>query len=255
MSRRIAYWVATKKHPSFENDFHWDNVDEVIDKTFLMDKIPSPTDYVLQHKPNFITYGSFFGTSDDVDQQMVKSLALTGPLPSEKHGLCSLKATVFNVVNQSIGRIGKIVAQVQPQSKLSVEATAKIEESHVLLAAANQAIEDATIPEPKQASDVPMSTISMMPFNDGISPISSSLWLGRFSAQAGEKDPSKRLWGALRFLKGKDQARLFPGMDHRNWIENQTRMVSNQVPDLLNPQHSSKSVFDWLIYDLMSHQD
>lgn len=101
--------------------------------------------------------------------------------------------------------------------------------------------------------------VSLMMYNDGISPISSSLWLGRYISQESLESgkPSKtlspgRLWDALRSLKGKDNVRLFAGLDHRNWMDGNTRTGKGELQDLLNPDEAPRSVFEWIIYDLMS---
>jgi triacylglycerol esterase/lipase EstA (alpha/beta hydrolase family) len=94
--------------------------------------------------------------------------------------------------------------------------------------------------------------VSMMMFNDGISPISSTLWLGRYTYNNGVSVPVDRLWNALKSLKGSRQARLFAGLDHRNWMDGMTRTGEEQVQDLLNPDEPPRTVFEWILHDLMS---
>ena len=103
---------------------------------------------------------------------------------------------------------------------------------------------------PKAKSVAP---VSMMMFNDGISPISSSLWLGRYTQSTnGSSIPVDRLWSALKSLKGSRQARLFAGLDHRNWMDGTTRTGQELIQDLLNPDEPPRTVFDWIVYDLMT---
>jgi len=94
---------------------------------------------------------------------------------------------------------------------------------------------------------------SLTAYNDGISPISSSLWLGRFMPNFSTlKHPVSKLWAALKSLKGTGQARLFAGIDHRNWMDGETRTETPAVRDLLNPDENPRTVFDWILFDLMS---
>ncbi len=92
----------------------------------------------------------------------------------------------------------------------------------------------------------------LMIYNDGVTPISSSLWLGRFTNGETAEIRQKILWQAIKGLKNTDQARLFAGMDHQNWMLGTTRTSSNNVADLLNPDDPARPVFDWFIHDLLS---
>lgn len=96
--------------------------------------------------------------------------------------------------------------------------------------------------------------VSMMMFNDGISPISSTLWLGRYMPQNsnGASVSVEKLWATLKKLKGNDNTRLFAGVDHRNWMDGTTRTGDKNIQDLLNPDEPPRTIFAWLVYDLMS---
>lgn len=96
-------------------------------------------------------------------------------------------------------------------------------------------------------------TVSMMMYNDGISPISSTLWLGRYTPSnlIGTSQPVDKLWDTLKTLRGNRNTRLFAGIDHRNWMDGDTRTRSNVVQDLLNPDQKPRTVFEWIIEDLM----
>jgi pimeloyl-ACP methyl ester carboxylesterase len=95
----------------------------------------------------------------------------------------------------------------------------------------------------------PSKTTPLMAYNDGISPISSTLWMGRFV-----KDKTtvslKHLWQALLGLRGTGVARLFPALDHRDWLDGDTRCKTLLVQDLLNPDQPPKPVFEWFLADL-----
>jgi triacylglycerol esterase/lipase EstA (alpha/beta hydrolase family) len=100
---------------------------------------------------------------------------------------------------------------------------------------------------------LPLQPVSMMMFNDGISPISSTLWLGRYmNSGTGVGLSVDGLWDTLRSLKGNRNTRLFAGLDHRNWMDGTTRTGEGMVQDLLNPDEPPRTVFEWILYDLMS---
>jgi len=104
-----------------------------------------------------------------------------------------------------------------------------------------------------ETTDGDNNALSPTAFNDGISPISSSLWLGRYTPRFSMiKDPVAKLWAALKSLKGGSQARLFAGVDHRDWMEGETRTKSDSVQDLLHPDEKARSVFAWILLDLQS---
>lgn len=95
--------------------------------------------------------------------------------------------------------------------------------------------------------------VSLMMFNDGISPITSTLWLGRYTGQKnGSVLTMANLWDVLRALKGNPNTRLFAGLDHRNWMDGKTRTGDDTLRDLLNPDEPPRTVFEWILYDLMS---
>ncbi len=120
-----------------------------------------------------------------------------------------------------------------------------------------QMLEQQNVPLPgvlENKSTVRVSEpISMMMYNDGISPISSTLWLGRYTNTAfGVSQPVDKLWATLKSLRGNSNTRLFAGLDHRNWMDGETRTGETSLQDLLNPDEPAKTVFEWILYDLMS---
>ncbi|WP_373532167.1 esterase/lipase family protein [Vampirovibrio sp.] len=105
----------------------------------------------------------------------------------------------------------------------------------------------------QQQAPASVPVVSMMMFNDGISPISSTLWLGRYMPVSnGAAVSVEKLWDTLRKLKGNHNTRLFAGMDHRNWMDGTTRTGESEIQDLLNPDEPPRTIFAWIVYDLMS---
>ncbi|MBY0403027.1 MAG: hypothetical protein K2X66_03955, partial [Cyanobacteria bacterium] len=121
--------------------------------------------------------------------------------------------------------------------------------------------EDASPVSNSPSKDMP----PMMAYNDGISPISSTLWLGRElkSKTVSQNDSSQPiksnisqnmeslLWDALLRLKQNHQARVFSGLDHRDWTDNSTRTETLKIKDLLQPELPEQTAFEWILLDLM----
>jgi hypothetical protein len=53
-------------------------------------------------------------------------------------------------------------------------------------------------------------------------------------------------------LRGQGQARLFEGLDHRDWLDDKTRYQKSdsKLADWLHPEEPSRSIYEWLLYDL-----
>lgn len=137
---------------------------------------------------------------------------------------------------------GAVMLELAPMTKKPSE---QLAQSNALMATA-----DLSIIQEKPLATTP---VSMMMFNDGISPISSTLWLGRYMPVSnGAAVSVEKLWDALRKLKGNQNTRLFAGMDHRNWMDGTTRTGESEIRDLLNPDEPPRTIFAWIVYDLMS---
>lgn len=141
-----------------------------------------------------------------------------------------------------------VLKQTYPSVMQEVEKSTKPAEE---LSKANALMATGDLRSVTEKPNTPLP-VSMMMFNDGISPISSTLWLGRYIPNAdGSALSVDRLWDALKELKGNDNTRLFAGIDHRNWMDGTTRTGQSNVHDLLNPDEPSRGIFAWMIHDLM----
>ena len=278
-----AYDITGRRYPTFKEDFHWDNFDGAIeaDRYEKNHGKQSVHDFALDDKKEFITYGSYFGVSNG-DKIMPEVLDLKAPLPKEEPKFNLFKKNIlFTLVRSNIARL-----PIAPFAKAKKEEVALQEinlDTQGIAAGAASGIDagiathmqagfatlalaedkqpakiamavNASQPELSTETDAQMAaeTSSMMAYNDGISPISSSLWLGRFTPKFSHvANPVKRLWLSLESLKGNRNTRLFAGLDHRNWMDGTTRTNSNELKDLLNPDQKSKTVFEWIIDDLM----
>lgn len=276
MGQKIAYKITGYKYPSFRQDFHWDNFDGAIPMADYI-KYNGPmqhTTYTLAKKSHFVTYGSYFGMEVD-PAIMQKELGIHAPQPKERHLLTNIcrRNVWFSLVRNNIGKLplANLISKVASPPINAIEAGLKAAipkkpeptTSQTLMLNADPATVAASLPEVKISSTTiqtesngktsTVEAVSMMMFNDGISPISSSLWLGRYTQNSnGSSIPVEHLWSTLKSLKGSGQARLFAGLDHRNWMDGNTRTGQELIQDLLNPDEPPRTVFDWIIYDLMS---
>lgn len=298
MTQRLAYKITGKLYPSFKEDFHWDNFDGAIPmKQYVRNNGPMmQQEYALARKPNFITYGSYFGV--DVDASYIKEkLELTVDPPRERLMFSNLfkKNFLFSMVRNNIGKLplasgheiasaskskepprkadllektgdsndgGGIPLAVPPAMAMPLVtegADGSLEFSGqptMLRASVSAPPEPTSIQSMMPRAELKQAkrpTVSMMMYNDGISPISSTLWLGRYTPNLiGASQPVEKLWDTLKSLKGNRNTRLFAGIDHRNWMDGETRTGSDVVQDLLNPDQKPRTVFEWIIDDLMS---
>jgi hypothetical protein len=94
---------------------------------------------------------------------------------------------------------------------------------------------------------------SLMWFNDGVSPISSQLWLGRYLQTEQKPISQETEWQALKSLQSTKNARLFEGLDHRDWLKGTTRYKNpdGKLLDWLHPDQAPQDVFTWILKDLM----
>ncbi len=267
MSQKLAYGITKKLYPSFKEDFHWDNFDGALPAEQLAQSATaiSSKDYALANKKRFVTYGSYFGLEVD-PALMSEKLDNAAHTPKEKVMVGNLfrRNVLFSVVRHTIAKLPLATGRPTPGSETTKADAPLINQtvaSNAMVAIADNSGKPTTltpaINAPGASSGTPYAQtpprISMMMFNDGISPISSTLWLGRYiSTQQGAAISTDKLWETLKKLKGNSNTRLFAGMDHRNWMDGTTRTGQDQIQDLLNPNEPPRTIFGWIIYDLMS---
>src|SRR6202041_3270291 len=94
--------------------------------------------------------------------------------------------------------------------------------------------------------------MALMAYNDGISPISSTLWLEPAPVPA-QNGMGVALLNQLKSSHDLPRARLFQGLDHLDWMDGtaRVRVDGNRLTDLLHPNEPPRSVFEWLVSDLM----
>ncbi len=230
LTQGISRVFAQKKHPSFEKDFRWEEMESA------HVKIPHQK-FALKNHPNFIAYGSYFGVTESYHQELFDSLEVEREAPKKLSHFKNMfnRHAVFRLVQQNLTAIPIKIKQ-KIALKLFKQQVSQEENPMLMLSLAEEQINT--------------EKSAMLIYNDGISPISSSLWLGRYTS---ENDSYKhQVWSALKSLKGKQKARLFHSIDHANWMEGDNLSRKSKLPDLLNPEESPKTIFEWFIFDLTS---
>lgn len=288
LTNKLSYWIARKRYPSFEADFHWDNFDSAIsaDEYKKCNGRGEVKGYVTAYSDKLITYGSYFGVDVDPKHQLPQALGVDETLPKEKPHFRNpfSRHFIFSLIRNNISAMPlayhpfkkrgpkptpieadkseQIVRQIPGAEPVLTERTIGNEPADIIASAQIASYDgvaftavDGMADDIKTAnlSQLDKELLPLMVYNDGISPISSTLWLGRFTPEYKQvKNPAMRMLNALKNLKGKAGARLFTGLDHRDWMDGSTRINSPKIKDLLHPTEPAKTAFEWFIYDLMS---
>lgn len=279
----FAYRLAEKRHPSFRTDFEWDFYPDRI--RALADLKASPElantpalqsenpDYLLEDKKRFITYASYFKADDEEQKVLAEELDYNKPMPKHKKRVLNLfrKNVMFSFIGNTMGKLAVLPKKIKQKTvdpivgrfdnaageEDTLSATIKTTEEAQEENAQEEAYNALSVldDEDMQALAEHAFDYGLMAYNDGISPISSSLWLGRFTEDLNAiNDTSERVWEALKSLRGTGRARLFYGLDHSNWMDGRTRLRSSEIADLLNPDEPNRTMYDWLVYDLMKEE-
>jgi pimeloyl-ACP methyl ester carboxylesterase len=252
MTNRVFYRIARKQFPSFEEDFRWDNFDGALLVEENMEakapNLPAAQDVPVLNK-KLITYGSYFGVGIDPKKQLTQTLEVEHPLPKERHRFRNPFSVhfFFLMVRNNLSKM-----------PLAYGTQAKIQEPNT-----THAVRFGTNPDHLEGRvqmevrlpemDAPEADrIPLMAYNDGISPIASSLWLGRHAENLVQAPHAgEALWETLQSLKGTEKARLFSGLNHRDWMDGSTRLSTQHLRDLLNPDEAPKTAFEWFVFDLI----
>ncbi len=241
LTHKLSYAIVEMKHPSFREDFHWQELDDTGSQP--------QKQYALESHHNFIAYGSYFGVNNRQHEQLFRELEIRQSAPDEDRKLRNFfnKHLVFDLVQNALTRIAEVNMKLALKARQMLPIPGTSDENTDATAIAGGA---ANIENSAQ----PLGMITpLLLYNDGISPISSSLWLGRYTSRFTMlPDTGDRDWAALRSLKGKHKARLFHSMDHANWMDGRNRSSEARLHDLLNPQEPPKTVFEWYMHDLTS---
>jgi len=209
---RFVYRTARKMFPTFAHDYGWDNFDGVLPPADAGSESISVS--VRPASPQWMTYGSFFSTNPDAQIWLARQMGLPA---------------AFLEAPKPLRR---------PHGLLN---------KHRLMIHAQEAMAGLTLSGTGKSRN--NSGFSAMVFNDGVGPVASALWL-KTDAPLSE---------ALKAL-GSNPAgvRMFAGLDHADWVEGtfryktkESQAGSPQVRDWLHPDEPPRTVFGWVLHDLM----
>lgn len=241
---KMAYSVTENKFPYFQSDFCWDNFDDALPSALLVEQegmCPHrhPDNGMTRLKQarikavsdKFITYSSFFGKDEDIPQDLLTSVLR----PDQAH-LLKFPEDIDS------GKFSK----------------------HAMMEKARKYMTEIPLSDKYQANSLMKSLFEL---NDGVSPVVSHLWLGRFVADVSSEREHKRqpviegrMINAFKELPNKAQVRLFQNLDHRDWMEGSSRLYpkagqdgnpSVRIADIFHPESGKKTVFEWLLVDIL----
>jgi hypothetical protein len=135
-----------------------------------------------------------------------------------------------------------------PYTLLTMKVPAHLAMEHPVLRMLNHEI-SRVIPAPDGPR--PANWPHMYGLNDGICPVNSALFL---PAQACKEYPlcSESELSKIKDLIDVKQARVFRNIDHLTFVDGYSpRIGSHLLRDELNPDDGSRTIFDWILSDLM----
>jgi hypothetical protein len=218
--RLLAYRLYFARHKNLLLDYAWDDVDK---------QMPPPKH---DSTANIGSAGSSSGEAADdrrVDQKFIvyAGYVHNSYIPA-RHGsvrmfLASPLAFLWTTLPAHFGR------------------------EHQALRFLNALIAGSVPRDPVDGSDV------IYPFNDGISPISSSLLLRKdFCSRTVFRD--EKSFKDIRAFSEAKRARLFENTDHLTFIENrQKHGRTGNVADVISAAEKPRPMFAWILKDLLSN--
>jgi hypothetical protein len=88
--------------------------------------------------------------------------------------------------------------------------------------------------------------------NDGVTPVISALFLPNDFCRT-HSLPDEASLSQLRGATDVGRARVFRNIDHVTFIDGKHPwFTSNQLPDQLHPEEGKRTIFDWMLSDLMT---
>lgn len=210
---RISYWIFGFLFPHYKEDLCWDNFDGLM-----------PEQYLKRHhcEPRVSTH-----SAEEEVQKYVVYAGFFGETAKERQVLRDLLGVPRNV---------EVKKFTPPMSRHLITYMIRPDLAYIPL-----------------NTDKTGSPHSLMWYNDGVSPIASQLWLGRFLQNVPRPISPETELQTLRALKSIQDVRLFEGLDHGDWLKGTTRYrnADRKLLDWLHPEQPPKDVFTWMLVDLM----
>jgi len=211
---RISYWIFGRLFPHYKEDLCWDNFDGLM-----------PDEYLKRHvcQPRVSIH-----PSEEEVQKYILYAGFFGETPKERELLRNLLGVPPTVAAKKF---------TPPLSRHLITYLIRPDLAYI----------------PLRINSQKSSAKLLMWYNDGVSPIASQLWLGRYLEKVPRPIPPEGEWQTLGALKDNPNVRLFEGLDHGDWLKGTTRYrnVDGKLLDWLHPEQPPKEVFSWILADLV----
>jgi len=235
VDRSLAFHFYFKLNPSLLADLNWDNCDRFMPEAgTFRSRLPLGPGGNLQISTNANARTLELNRSSKIDKS--KFIAYAGYMlnPYMKPGLSRhFEATVL-----------------YPYSLITTKLPAHIAREHPVLDMLNREIA-RIIPDDQQSAAA--SSRFVYALNDGITPVNSAVFLPSddcSAAIAREQDLDR-----LKPNIDVRLARVFRNIDHLTFIDGyRPRHASPMIKDQLNPADGPRTMFDWILSDLMQSQ-
>lgn len=211
---RISYWLFGRMFPNYKDDLCWDNFNGQMPEDLVKKHTCQARQSVHTPQEEMQKYVTYAGFFGETEEKRHLLGDFLG-IPRERAGKKSTSPWTLHLISYLI----------RPDI--------------------------AYVPLKSDAGD--KSKSSLMWYNDGVSPITSQLWLGLYLQTAQQPIPREEEWQALRSLQGSENARLFEGLDHGDWLKGTSRYRNpdGKLLDWLHPDQPARDVNAWILLDLM----
>ena len=233
----LDYLLYFSRHKSLQQNLKWDNFDELIpdigkfkrglilgpEGTLTPEDNANPQLALVNkskriNKGKFVTYGGY----------LVNSYLMFGMRKI-------LERTLLAPVNYVMVKLPVQIGREHPALKLM-----NVEMSNLVI----------NPNAPAEGRPSPHAYV----LNDGITPISSALYL---PLEAMRKSPILQEQGLQSIRENNDVhlSRAFRGMDHISFLDGKPprRLGSKDLVDQVHPEHGQRSIFQWIIHDLLEN--
>ena len=226
------YKFYFQRNPSLLEDLRWDNADASIPEVGRFhSRIP-------------------LGPSGNltIARTANERLAEINRQPFDKKKLITYGGYLLNTYMLPENKHFIDVAVNWPITLLAMKVPAHLAREHPVLKMLNQEISSIV---PSQAAEKKAGSQYLYQLNDGITPIESAIFLPT-DACASIKLVNENELPKIKNFTDVGTARVFRNIDHLTFIDgSRPKRSSAQMRDELNPDAGSKTIFDWMLADIM----
>jgi hypothetical protein len=227
----FAYDMYFSKNRNLQEDLRWDDVDKTIPEIGMF----------KSHLP--LGPKGDLTVADTINNRL---LALETK-PFDKKKLITYGGYLVNSYMLPERRRIVETTVMAPYTLMFMKVPAHLAREHPVLKLLNSQI-SATIPS--QDSTERMHTKFVYQLNDGITPVTSALFLpSQVCETVSRESDLAKVTGAVDVKL----ARVFRNIDHLTYIDGYRPIrASAQIKDELNPDQAARPIFDWMLNDLFN---